>query len=277
MPENVSVEDRKRRMALHFDAIAEHYEKLGFVHVSARRLIELSDLQTGTRVLDVGTGTGLVALAASNLVGRTGRVVGVDFSSEMLVQARANATSADLERIEFVQGDAEHLEFADSSFDVALFASSLFFMPDMSKAILEAYRVLVPGGLIGFSSFGSTFMSPLSGLLTARLEAHGVAPANPPVARLADPEVCRKLLEAAGFGHVQVVQEQLGYFYKTIEDRWTEITAGLEGMPLLKLASEVREQLKDEHFAELKTLETPDGLWLNVPANFAFGRKPTSK
>ena len=274
MTQTVSVEDRKRRMALSFDSIAEHYEELRFVHACARRLVELADIQSNARVLDVGTGTGLVALAAASLVGRTGRVVGVDFSPEMLVRARANAKIANLEQIEFVQGDAENLEFPDSSFDMVLFASSLFFVPDMQKAILESLRVLKPGGRLGFSSFGAGFLSPLSSLLTARLEVHGIPPAKPPVARLADADVCRKLLEDAGFERLEIIQEQVGYHHQNLEARWTEILAGLEGIPLTKLPPEVREQVKAEHFAELKALETPDGLWMNVPANFAFGRKP---
>jgi ubiquinone/menaquinone biosynthesis C-methylase UbiE len=274
MTQTISFEARKQRMVLGFDTIAKNYEELRFVQVPARRLIEMAEIPAQARVLDVGTGTGLVALTAASLVGSGGRVVGVDFSSEMLIRAQANAKNANLEQVEFVQGDAENLEFPDASFDFVLFASSLFFVPDMHKALLESHRVLAPGGLVGFSSFGTGFMSPLSNVLSARLEVHGVPLANPPVSRLADPETCKTLLENAGFERVGVVEEQVGYYHKNIEDRWREIMAGLEGIPLSKLSPESREQVKIEHFAELAALETADGLWMNVPAIFALGHKP---
>lgn len=273
MTEAPTPDERKRRLVAAFDAIAAEYEGLRFVHACAARLLELANLPEGARVLDVGTGTGLVALAAARLVGPTGRVVGVDFSMEMLEKARAKLAQTDLENVQFVQGDAEALEFPDDSFDVVLCASSLFFVPDMARAAHEFHRVLKPGGRAGFSSFGTGFLEPLTSLLTARLETHGIPPADPPVARLADPDVCRRLLEDAGFVDVQVRDEQLGYHHRSFEDRWAEIRVGLEGIPLARLPEDARQRIKAEYRADLAPLFRLDGLWLDVPANLVFGTK----
>ncbi len=273
---NPTAEERKRRLAATFDAIASDYEGLRFVHVCAARLLELADLKEGSRVLDVATGTGLVALAAARIVGPSGRVVGLDFSAQMLVQAREKLHHTDLSNVSFVQGDAEALPFPDESFDAVLCASSLFFVPDMARATGEFYRVLKPGARAGFSSFGAGFLEPLTTLLSARLEAHGAPPANPPIARLADPDVCRSLLESAGFEPVSVRHEELGYHHRTFEDRWTEILVGLEGVPLGRLSPDVRERVQDEYRSQIAPLFTPDGLRLEVPANFAFGTKRPS-
>jgi ubiquinone/menaquinone biosynthesis C-methylase UbiE len=269
-------EERKRRIKTTFDTLAADYEGLRFVHVCATRLLELTNLTEGSRVLDVATGTGLVALAAAHAVGPTGRVTGVDFSAQMLDKARQKLAQTDLHNVEFVQGDAETLEFPDASFDAVLCTSSLFFVPDMARAAHEFQRVLKPGARAGFSSFGADFLEPLTSLLTTRLEAYGVPPANPPVSRLADPEVCRNLLEDAGFVDVTVTSEQLGYHHQDFESRWAEIMAGLEGVPISRLPDEVRERVKDEYRADIAPLFTSGTLWLDVPANFVFGTKPTT-
>ena len=263
----------KTRMAAAFDRIAPQYEGLRFVHVCARQLLELAGLEAGMRVLDVGTGTGLVALAAAGTVGKHGSVVGMDFSPRMLHEAKKRLEATGLQNVRFLEGDAESLEFPDDSFDIVLCASALFFVPDMTRAVQEFHRVLKPGGKAGFSGFGVGFLSPLTELLSARLETHGMPPAKPPVGRLANPDACRNLLEQAGFTGVKVSSTQLGYHHTDFESRWAEIVAGLEGMPLGKLSPENLERAKAEHRTELEGLFTSDGLWTNVPANFAFGTK----
>jgi ubiquinone/menaquinone biosynthesis C-methylase UbiE len=269
-------EERKRRLEATFDGLAAAYEGLRFVHVCAARLLELANLPEGARVLDVATGTGLVALAAAQVVGPTGHVTGVDFSAQMLEKAKQKLAQTDLPNVEFVQGDAEMLEFPDASFDAVMCASSLFFVPDMARAAREFLRVLNPGTRAGFSSFRPGFLEPLTGLLTTRLEAYGVPAANPPVARLADSATCKALLEDAGFVDVTVTSEQLGYHHDTFESRWAEIMAGLEGVPISRLPAEVRERVKTEYRADLAPLFASGKLWLDVPANFAFGTKPAT-
>ncbi len=270
-----SPEARQQRLRASFDAIAADYERLGFVHGCAARLLGLANPTPGMRVLDVGTGTGLVALAAAHAVGTSGHVTGVDFSARMLERAGEQLAKSGLGNVTFQQGDAQHLGFPDANFDAVLCASALFFVPDMARAAQEFRRVLKPGARVGFTAFGTGFLEPLSPLLGARLAQHGVPPVQPPVARLADPDACANLLENAGFVDVNVRSEQVGYFLPDFEARWQEIRAGLEGLPLERLSADVLERVKVEHAAELEGLFTPQGLWVNVPANFAFGTKPS--
>ena len=262
----------RRGVMATFDAIAASYEGMGFVVASARLLVREAPLAAGDRVLDLATGTGLVALAAAPAVGSSGRMVGIDIAREMLDQARQKSRLAGLD-IEFREGDAEHLEFPPASFDKVLCASSLFFVPDMLAALQECHRVLKPGGWIGFTSFGPGFLLPLRELWTARLQRHGIAALWPPARRLEDAAVCRGLLEAAGFADVTVRTRQLGYFHKNGAGRWAEICAGVEGLALRSLAPELREQIRQEHMAELQEHMRPEGLWVDTPVHLTSGRR----
>jgi len=268
-----SIDSRKSQLKASFKALAATYDQLHFLRVCAGRLIELSPLTAGARVLDVATGTGVIALAAADRVGPAGSVVGVDLSPDMLDRARQKVAQAGLTQVELREGDAEHLEFPDESFDVVLCASSLFFVPDMLGALREWRRVLVPGGCVGISSFGPGFLQPLRDLWEARLQHHGLTAAALPTHRLADPAICRTLLTDAGFAQVESRIEQLGYHLPTAEDRWADIDAGMEGKSLLQLSPEQREQIRAEHLAEVSALATSQGIWVDVSGLFSFARK----
>lgn len=273
MTEHHSADERKRRVIAAFNTIAADYDTLRFVQRCAGRLIELAALTPGARVLDVATGTGLVALVAAQLVGPSGRVVGVDIAPEMLERARRKLAATDLGNVEFRSGDAERLDLPDGSFDVVLCASSLFFMPDMLAALREWHRVLAPGGRVGFSSFGPGFLLPLNDIWAARLREHGVSAPTPPTQRLADPAVCAQLLRDAGFADVEVRSEQLGYYLADGRTRWQELEASLDALTLTQLSPDQRAQIQAEHIAELDALATEQGLWADLPAHFTFGRR----
>jgi len=115
----------------------------------ARRMIAMADISAGQRVLDIGTGTGVVALEAAKAAGVGGSCVGIDLSEKMLASARANARLAGLaERIEFKAMDAEALQFEDASFDVVVSLFALLHFPDPAMALKEMFRVLRPGGTL---------------------------------------------------------------------------------------------------------------------------------
>ena len=108
---------------------------------------DLARLQPGEKVLDVGCGTGTLALVAQERVGITGSVSGIDPSVPMIAHARRKAERADL-FLNFQPGVIEQLAFPDQSFDVALCIIVLHHMPDdlKSRGLAEMARVLKPGG-----------------------------------------------------------------------------------------------------------------------------------
>jgi ubiquinone/menaquinone biosynthesis C-methylase UbiE len=110
------------------------------------RLLSMAALRPGERVVDVACGTGLVTFAAAAAVGSEGRVVGVDVSDEMIDRSAERARERGLTQVRFERMDAEALTLGDQSFDAALCALGLMYVPDPLKAIAEMARVLVPGG-----------------------------------------------------------------------------------------------------------------------------------
>ena len=114
--------DYKRLDATSYDDAAAEFDRLTerFSGPLAARILDLARLRPTDDVLDVGTGTGLVALRAGTLA-QNGRVIGIDHSAGMLEQGSAKARQSGLgDAVIFRQMDAEQLEFPDRSFDVVL-------------------------------------------------------------------------------------------------------------------------------------------------------------
>ncbi len=158
-PERFKIQD-----AASYDGVAGHFDHFTrrFIPPIARRLIDLAGLQPGQRVLDVGTGTGVVALEAAPHVAPNGRITGIDLSHGMLAVARAHAKRS--EAIDFREMDAEHLAFGDSSFDAVVSLFALLHFPDPLQALREMHRVLRPGGSLAIA-VGSRPPLSLAGLV----------------------------------------------------------------------------------------------------------------
>jgi len=112
-------------------------------------MMDLAFVQADHHVLDVGTGTGIVALDVAVRLEDGGKVVGIDLSDGMLATAIAKAERLQLsEHTQFLKMDAENLEFPDNSFDAALSLYALRHFPNPEKSVAEIYRVVKPGANI---------------------------------------------------------------------------------------------------------------------------------
>jgi len=116
----------------------------------AGHLVRYARVAGGQAVLDVGTGTGVVAITARRL---GARVTGLDLTPALLAQARASATLSDHNDIAWHEGDAEALPFPDACFDVVLSQFGHMFAPRPEVAMAEMLRVLKPGGTIAFATW----------------------------------------------------------------------------------------------------------------------------
>lgn len=140
----VELKKRQREMWASFSPTAM------FTTPVAGHLVKFSGIGAGDSVLDVGTGTGVVAITAA----RAGaRVTALDLTPELLEQARENCRIAQREDIVLTEGDAEQLPYPDASFDVVLSQFGHMFAPRPDVAIAEMHRVLKPGGRIAFATW----------------------------------------------------------------------------------------------------------------------------
>jgi ubiquinone/menaquinone biosynthesis C-methylase UbiE len=130
---------------------------LGRERAFREKMLEFARLQPGESVLDVGCGTGTVAILARRQVGPTGEVCGIDASPEMVDRARKKAKRAGIE-VSFQNAFAQSLPYADSRFDVVLTTVMLHHLPKQARAALaaEILRVLKPGGRMLAIDFGGT-------------------------------------------------------------------------------------------------------------------------
>jgi arsenite methyltransferase len=103
-------------------------------------------LAEGERVLDLGSGAGTDSLIAAQMVGSGGGVTGIDMTPAMLEKARGAAAEMGATNVEFVESEAEHLPFADGTFDVVISNGVIDLIPDKDAVFAELYRVLTPGG-----------------------------------------------------------------------------------------------------------------------------------
>jgi len=119
-----------------------------------QRTVTLADLHPGETVLDVGCGTGTLAIEVQRRVGSAGRVVGIDPGSEQIARARAKAVRRQAP-IEFQVGVIEQLAFPDQTFDVVLSTLMMHHLPASLKrqGLAEIARVLKPGGRLVIADF----------------------------------------------------------------------------------------------------------------------------
>ncbi len=120
----------------------------------------LRRLESGERVLDLGCGAGTDSLVAAQMVGADGHVVGIDMTPEMLAKARASAAEMGAGNVDFVEAEAEHLPFPDSSFNVVISNGVIDLIPDKDAVFSELHRVLAPGGRIQVADV--TIQNPVS-------------------------------------------------------------------------------------------------------------------
>lgn len=151
-----------------YDPVARTFARLSRQYTTplASHLVALARVGPADRILDVGTGTGVVALQAARLLGPSGHVAGIDTASGMLDEARAAA--GDESHVEFREADAAHLPFDGASFDLALSLFALTHVADPAGTLREIHRVLRHGGRLAVGVGGAPPILSAAGVSDAR-------------------------------------------------------------------------------------------------------------
>lgn len=187
----------------------------------SERMIELAEVESGQRVLDIATGIGEPALLAARRVGPAGRVVATDFSPQMLDIARERAATLGLTNVEFMEADAGRLDFPDGSFDAVLCRWGVTSLPNPPDALVAIRRMLIPGGSFATSVWESGSRGrPLASLAAAVAREMSDAPPPPPDAPSL-PGSARDALEQAminaGFTDVRAEEMALTLEFRSAE------------------------------------------------------------
>ncbi|MFA5134542.1 MAG: arsenite methyltransferase [Patescibacteria group bacterium] len=108
--------------------------------------VAFSSIEEGDTVLDLGSGAGIDCFLASKKAGLSGKVIGIDFTEEMVVKAKTNALKGGFDNVEFRLGDIEKLPIDSGTVDIIISNCVINLAPDKDAVFAEAFRVLKPGG-----------------------------------------------------------------------------------------------------------------------------------
>jgi ubiquinone/menaquinone biosynthesis C-methylase UbiE len=259
-----------------WEEVAAEYAKdrLGIFGRFAERLLDLLRPLPGTSLLDVGAGTGEVALRAAAWVGCEGRVIGNDIAAAMVSLAERAAVEQGATNVTFCRMDAEQQGFPDASFDTVTCALSLFQFPDMGRALAEMWRVLKPGGRLGLSNWGPGYFSPIASLQRSLFREFRLRAllTNPIVFK---PAALRTLLYEAGFTAVELIEETDEAWFESPEEVWA-FNLDMGPFPVMlrqQLSVERRRELVRQFMTMLGDLTTERGIESTFHLLYALAEK----
>ena len=203
---------------IHFDDGAAYEQMMGvWSRIAGQTFLDWLGPSSGLRWIDIGCGNGAFT---ELLVERCSpaEVQGIDPSEEQLAFARTRPASR---LAKFHQGDAMALPFADSSFDAAVMALVLVFVPEPAKGVSEMARVVVPGGAVltyMWDMLGGGF--PLDPIYS-EIQAMGIAATRPPRMDASRLEALRDLWIGAGLEDVQMREITVHRTFANFDDFWT--------------------------------------------------------
>ena len=256
------------------DAAAASYEQ-AMARISRHfvpLILDAGHLAVGHRLLDVATGTGLVAEAALDVVGPTGHVTAVDVSPGMIEQARERLGVAANVTIGVEDGQA--MSFADASFDTVLCSLALMFFPEPARALAEFHRVLRPGGYAAVS-VNTVPEHSYNTRIHAYIARHDLsaAPAAARIFSLGDEAHLRTLFRAAGFRDGELAIRSQRFSHPSFDAYFEQYERGwdAQGQAYLALPEKTRRAVREDIRQSVGDIGGP--IDVDVQYRFVSGRK----
>lgn len=187
------------------------------------RLIELADIQQGSKILDIATGIGEPSITAVQRVGKNGHVLAIDISPQMLAVAKQRSISMGLQDlIDFMEGDAETTDLPSSTFDAALCRFGLMFLPDVKDGLSNIHKSLVDGGRFAAAVWASPdkvpFISQPFNILLKETNSPPPPPNAPGPFSLSDEKLLKDYFTDTGFKDVAIERNNMIFNFNSPEE-----------------------------------------------------------
>ena len=269
------VQAYKKQIADLYSRRSQTYDSSEWHDRIARKLVGYAHITVGSQVLDIATGTGMVAFHAASQAGSQGTVTGIDISAGMIAKARTKLAAAGLSNIRFELGDGESLGFAPNSFDYIFCGSAFIWMTELHAALVHWRTRLKSNGKVGFHAFPENAF--VTGVVAQSvLSKYGVSYLmSKPTGSV---EKCQKLLEQAGFSNVCVHVNRDGSYISLEEAKNAWVSAGHPAPgqfphPLASMSTEQLSGAQADFEHAIEALNTSKGIWNDMTTFYVFGEK----
>jgi 2-polyprenyl-3-methyl-5-hydroxy-6-metoxy-1,4-benzoquinol methylase len=269
------MDSAKARAAFTYNAAADSFDAppLAFWDRIGRRTLAKLSLSPGAHVLDVCCGSGASALPAAEIVGPSGRVLGVDLAENLLDLARRKAQKHGLTNVEFLHADFESLDPSAETFDAVVCVFGIFFVTDMPAAVRHLWRLVHPGGQLAVTTWGPRVLEPGNSAFwdAVRAEQPSLYKSFTPWDRINEPATLSAMLLEGGVHASDVIAEEGRQPLRSPEEFWTiALGSGYRGT-LEQLDPTARDRVRH---ATLNFLSKNEIRSVETNAVYAIARKP---
>lgn len=251
-----------------WDRASEVYEQYWGEQLrpATEALLSRADTQAGEHVLDVACGTGAVTFPIAHAVGPSGHVLGTDLSAKMIDRATARAEREGLAHVRFARAGAEDLKTDDATFDLAICALGLMYVPSPTDALIEMRRSLRPTGRVVVSVWGERRNCGWAEIFPI-IDARVTSEVCPMFFFLGGPGAIERALEQAGFRDVETTRISVELAYDGADDALgAAFLGGPVAMPYARLGDHDKAEVENEYLESLADHRTTDGY--RVPGEF---------
>jgi ubiquinone/menaquinone biosynthesis C-methylase UbiE len=275
----LQLNEYKQAIAESYNDRSQTYDNSNWHPQICHQLLKYARVLPGQHILDIGTGTGHLAIAAAELVGESGRVIGIDISPDMLDRARQKVKVLGLTNIEFKLADAERLNYSEHSLDRILCANTFPWLQNKAATLELWYRLLKPDGIIGIHTPDNTaYVGAV--ILKKVLVKYGVVLESSN--RIGSISECVEFCKNVGLEEIEIHTEQHGSYttLDRLQATWESIVVNPSILSLKdttdRLSQLTPAQLTSaqaEFTTELETLQTDCGIWDDLTTLYILGRK----
>lgn len=270
----------EKKVSSIWDKVAASFGKVGpeYWNTFGKRLVELSSLNSGARVLDIGMGRGASLFPAINKVGKDGYVIGIDNSGVMVIETHKDILSRNMCNVEVKNMNGQNLDFEDNYFDNVFCGFGIGYLLFSESKLNGILRALKNGGQVGFSIWGQQQDQKwLTEIVNKYLPVDSNNKnKNTNVPKFDNVDDVIKILHESKFHNIKVHEENSDVIYKDKEEWWQEMCSNaVRGIfeQIEDLGYDIFKKFKVEVFNGLEKYNREGKLCFNMTVIYAFGEK----